>query len=323
MQQNRMKVCLGLLIVSGILAVLGGITFLYDQETLLNMKTMLTKPISEERQIQIPFIRNTTISSGRLKSQNDTITPDTLLIPDDVVLSKMSETEHMQLYQQYINSIQALCRNVIRIGSNKDGGKEICVDNAYMPKAPCLVYSFGINNQWDFDNMVVESFGCEVHGFDPSMKKKTGQVSTKVWFYNIGLGDKDFDNEKKWEIRTLQTIRKNLKHENTTIDILKIDIDGDEWKAIPQMMKSGTLADVKQIALETHFSRRLKQPGQPFWGNVPSDKQLACLRMLYEVGFRIFMRERNLYGLTKWPPFKNMLTNVYEISLLNLQHYGR
>lgn len=321
MKQNRMKFCLGVLIVSGVLAVLG-ITFLHDQEALLNMKTMLAKPISEERQAKIPITIDTAISSTRLESQNDTITPDTVLIPEDIVLSNMSETEHIEIYQQYINTIQALCRNVIRIGSHKDGGKEICVDIAYKPKAPCLVYSFGINNQWDFDNMVVDTFGCEVHCFDPSIKKKTGQVSAKVWYYNIGLGDKDWDNEKKWEIRTLQTIRKDLKHENTTIDILKIDIDGDEWKAIPQMVKSGTLASVKQIALETHFSRKKNKPEQPFWGNIPSDRQLASLRMLFEVGFRIFMRERNLYGLTKLPPFKNMLTNVYEISLVNLQLYG-
>ena len=87
------------------------------------------------------------------------------------------------------------------------------------------------------------------------------------------------------------------------------------------MVKSGTLANVKQIAIETHFSRHSGKSGQPFWGNIPSDRQLACLRMLFEAGFRIIMRERNLYSLQKWPQFKDMLTNVYEISLLNQQHY--
>ena len=46
-------------------------------------------------------------------------------------------------FYSYINTLQALCRNVIRIGSPGDGGKEICVDGAYKPKAPCLIYSFG------------------------------------------------------------------------------------------------------------------------------------------------------------------------------------
>ena len=39
--------------------------------------------------------------------------------------------------------LQILCKDVIRVGSLKDGGKEICVDPGYIPKAPCLVYSFG------------------------------------------------------------------------------------------------------------------------------------------------------------------------------------
>ena len=47
------------------------------------------------------------------------------------------------VYFRYISTLQALCRNVVRVGSLRDGGKEICVDEAYKPKAPCLVYSFG------------------------------------------------------------------------------------------------------------------------------------------------------------------------------------
>ena len=100
-----------------------------------------------------------------------------------------------------------------------------------------------------------------------------------------------------------------------TIDILKIDIEGDEWKAIPQMLKSGVLDQVKQLSIEIHFSRR--GYGKPdFWGNVHSSKQLSQLRQLYEAGFRIVMRERNLWSLQKWLPFKYLLTNVNEITLL-------
>ena len=100
-----------------------------------------------------------------------------------------------------------------------------------------------------------------------------------------------------------------------TIDILKIDIEGDEWLTIPQMIKSGALDDVRQIAIETHFSRTgYSRP--VLWGNVPANKQLSVLRQLYEEGFRIVMRERNLWSLQKWPPFKYPLTNVYEITLL-------
>ena len=49
------------------------------------------------------------------------------------------------------------------------------------------------------------------------MKRNTGQVSKKVWFYKLGLGGMDWVNENKWEIRTLKRIMKDLKHENVRI----------------------------------------------------------------------------------------------------------
>ncbi|KAH3882857.1 hypothetical protein DPMN_006803, partial [Dreissena polymorpha] len=67
----------------------------------------------------------------------------------------------------YINRLQILCKDVIRIGSLTDGGKEICVDKPYRPRAPCIVYSFGINFQFDFDEAVVNLFGCDVFANDP------------------------------------------------------------------------------------------------------------------------------------------------------------
>ena len=40
----------------------------------------------------------------------------------------------------------------------------------------CLIYSFGINNEWSFDKMF-ESFGCQVYAFDPSMDMKDGDYT--------------------------------------------------------------------------------------------------------------------------------------------------
>ncbi|WAR31087.1 hypothetical protein MAR_033629 [Mya arenaria] len=93
-----------------------------------------------------------------------------------------------------------------------------------------------------------------------------------------------------------------------------IDIEGDEWYSIPQMISSGALDDVKQISMETHYI----QLGGQLWGShpIPEADELYTLRLLYDKGFRIFMRERNLSSMMMWPGFNNSITSVNEISLI-------
>ncbi|WAR31084.1 hypothetical protein MAR_033626, partial [Mya arenaria] len=174
----------------------------------------------------------------------------------------------------YINSLQVLCKDVIRVGSLSAGGKEICIDEQYKPKPPCLVYSFG-------------------------MKTKSFRKADQIWFYNWGLGGENTRNELGWQIKTVD-----------------IDIEGDEWYSIPQMISSGALDDVKQISMETHFIS--KTPGGQLWGShpIPPADELYTLRLLYDEGFRICMRERNLYSKMTWPGFNNSITNVNKLSLI-------
>ena len=96
------------------------------------------------------------------------------------------------------------------------------------------------------------------------------------------------------------------------IDILKIDIEGDEWTAIPEMIQSGVLASVKQIAIEIHYESK----------KVPAKTELSVLRRLYEAGFRIVMRDRNVYNVIKHPTYKYGLIKLYELTLLNQIHIG-
>ncbi|XP_052790685.1 probable methyltransferase-like protein 24 [Mya arenaria] len=242
--------------------------------------------------------------------------PEDYMIPDLETLKQMSDQNLMSIYWTYINRLQVLCKDVIRVGSLKDGGKEICIDEQYKPKPPCLVYSFGINNQFDFDKDVNRMFGCDVFCFDPSMKKSSFRVTDQIWFFNWGLGGENFVNNKGWDIKTLDVIRKELNHTDRPIDILKIDVEGDEWYTIPQMVSSGALDDVKQISMETHYIS--DRPGGKLWGShpLPAADELYSFRLLYDKGFRIFMRERNMWSHFVWPGLNRFITNVNEISLI-------
>lgn len=138
-----------------------------------------------------------------------------------------------------------------------DGHKAVCFDSSVAPVyGRCLVYSFGINNQWSFDEGM-EKFGCEIYAFDPSMKEETHNRSERIHFYKIGLtGQPDYvDPVKNWSMKTASSIHNDLlRHQSSVIDVLKMDVEFDEWDALRQMLRSGFLtAKVKQLAVEIHL----------------------------------------------------------------------
>lgn len=57
-----------------------------------------------------------------------------------------------------------------------------------------------------------------------------------------------------WRMTTLTSIRKYLLHSSRPIDYLKVDIEGDEWLILEQLLQDGrSLRDIKQIGMEVHL----------------------------------------------------------------------
>ena len=57
---------------------------------------------------------------------------------------------------------------------------------------PCLVYSFGIANDFSFDDRMGK-LGCEVQAFDPSMNTESYRRRDNVSFGNIGLDNANLE----------------------------------------------------------------------------------------------------------------------------------
>ena len=87
--------------------------------------------------------------------------------------------------------------------SGLDGQKAVCIDPSVAPQPKnCIVYSFGINNEWSFDEDM-EIYGCEVFAFDLSKGMKHHNYSHQhIHFYSWGLGYQD-EQQDGWEIRSL------------------------------------------------------------------------------------------------------------------------
>ncbi|OWF43806.1 uncharacterized protein LOC110459258 isoform X2 [Mizuhopecten yessoensis] len=214
------------------------------------------------------------------------------------------------LFHSYPFSAQVLCNDVVRIGGIADGGWDVCNDTAYRPSSNCIVYSFGISEDWTFDEEVSRRYGCEVHSFDPSIGMDDHKHSEKVWFHNLGLYNYD-GMLQTWKVMTFDSITKMLGHSNSILDYVKMDIELSEWPSLVQMMSTGVLKYVRQLAVEIHLETVNSGARYPM--------KLSVLSQLATSGFQIFWAHPNqvignsrvIYNT------KKVVTVCYEIYFLN------
>jgi len=176
---------------------------------------------------------------------------------DDVfhIDSETSPARAENLIHSIMKQRQFYCPLYYRAGNRGDGGWDVCMLPRVAPKPGCIVYSFGIKNDWSFDEAMSNHFGCQVKAWDPSTGKSNHTHSEKVKFFNLGLGGSNHINKRKWTMRTFSSLLKDQGHEEDIIDFLKFDIEGSEWEVIPNMYKEHSWRNVKQIAFEVHIDK--------------------------------------------------------------------
>jgi FkbM family methyltransferase len=147
----------------------------------------------------------------------------------------------------------------------------------------CLVYSIGSNNQFDFENGLLAQYPhCEVHTFDHTSSPPGPRDNQAVNFHSLRLST--FDDMDSHNI-TLPTAIKLLSHTGRWINILKIDIEGDEYKVLRPLLKQGSLLqNVVQILIELHTP--------PL--TAPQFHEL--MTGFHSLGFAIFSKEPNTEG---------------------------
>ncbi|XP_059154467.1 uncharacterized protein LOC131939956 [Physella acuta] len=170
-------------------------------------------------------------------------------------LDNMTTTELLLTIHSHLDNIDTICERKVRMGNLGDGGWEICDDPDVRPTAPCIIYSYGINYDFSFDDDAARVYGCHVYSFDPSMARMGNQVNRSefVHFYRVGLGSKT-QVVKNWTLYTHEDLRKMLGHQDKIIDVIKMDIEQYEWNAIPEMITTGQLSQVRQLLVEYHLS---------------------------------------------------------------------
>lgn len=190
------------------------------------------------------------------------------------------------------------------------GGWPVVVAN---PSAECLVYSFGINNEWSFDE-AMEAFGCRVYSFDPSMNTSSHNHSRKIHFYDWGLSDRNEIRPNHWTMKSLDSIYQSLQHQSRIIDYLKLDIETSEWSVLPQIVSSGMMDRVRQLGVEIHLIPDGRQSQLD-----DLRRRVKVLQSLEDYGLVRFDSKYNPWSLDWWEIDGSewLGNNAYEIAWYN------
>jgi FkbM family methyltransferase len=222
------------------------------------------------------------------------------------------------------------CENKVGVSNQETTGKyepttHVCIGVLPKDRSDCVVYSFGINYEWAFDDILLQ-LGCKVYSFDPSMTTRgpvkmrgpnhvfelvgigtetgwsTGNTSTLYNSKGAAPGLK-FGEHEPFKISTLPDLMQKFGHSH--LSIVRMDVEGSEFPVLQQWAHEGWFKLFDQLLLEVHM-RPYHTPTSPaVW--------LEGFLGAHTAGFRIFHRERNKNGRTAI--FKEM-TGIYELGYI-------
>ena len=233
------------------------------------------------------------------------------LSPDLMIINNMKVRD----FERYT------CKNIVRVGGWEetmkkvpdklyriDGAWFVCFDNKIAPVVnKCRILSFGINNDYSFDQEFNRAYKCQVESFDPfleskifsDIRSKSDSLKTSpslvvnenpLWrFHRIGIvGPELANNTNKigW-MATFDEILKYTKLQNKIIDVFKMDIEEADFSALSSLNIDYLCIYVKQFLIESH-------PQQYSYKHELTIKMLKLLRKL-EQCFRLFKRDTRFF----------------------------
>lgn len=174
----------------------------------------------------------------------------------------------------------------------------------------CVIYSIGGNNEWAFENDLLQRTPCEIHTFDCTGERERFQVPPhpRLHFHHVCLTaySRNYNNVTNphkpdgtmiGESWTLLEMQKKLGHNR--IDLLKVDIEGWEypmfysWPTLDQVVESEEILLPMQIVVEIHYQTQFANL-HPDKGDFKTATDLVELQThLLRMGYAVVVRDDN------------------------------
>ena len=185
----------------------------------------------------------------------------------------------------------------LALGNNAhDVHSSICPDGL-SPES--VIYSFGIGDDVSFERDLIDRFGLTVHAFDPTPQSlawvRLQNLPQNLVVHEFGIADYDGTAQfapppKDWvsfsmartlprdglidaPVRRLSTIMADLGH--SQLDLLKIDVEGAEYRAIPDVLSSG----IRPAQIMVEFHHRIR--------GIRHRHTRRAIRLLTQAGYRV------------------------------------
>ena len=212
----------------------------------------------------------------------------------NVSLNQSDEIKNNAQYDQEFfhdfiqNPQHSFCKQLKEFGGHYNsfckyftGQKLVCTDDFIkdIAKGECLIYSFGVANDWSFEDFM-DALECKVYVFDGSVKhpEKRGK---NIHFENIFIGPENIETKN---MQTIPTILARYGHSKRKISYMKLDIEHNEIKILPNALKKGALTNVQQIGMELRLNDDAKR----------SNNLIRLLKRLYFKGnYRLISYDLN------------------------------
>mmetsp|Transcript_11207 Transcript_11207/g.19187 ORF Transcript_11207/g.19187 Transcript_11207/m.19187 type:complete len:532 (+) Transcript_11207:42-1637(+) len=170
----------------------------------------------------------------------------------------------------------------------------------------CIAYTFGVAYELGYERSLTADYGCTVHAFDCTMldgKRLMEYLNLISGYPNLVFHPWCIGEHKStyagWENQTtgvflgLEEVMTKLGHK--AIDLLKFDIEGNEWALFDTLLKTRKDLLPHQLAFEIHtYGAQHSAVPQDLVGDKGERETAELFNRLYDAGYMLTSKAVNV-----------------------------